>query len=72
MAESSVKLKTTGMHCPSCSMLAEMSVGDLDGVTSVHSDHHTGETDVTFDPERIAVDAIVEEIRKAGYGAEVA
>ena len=32
MAESTVKLKTTGMHCPSCSMLIEMSVGDLDGV----------------------------------------
>jgi copper chaperone CopZ len=53
-------------------MLIEMSVGDLDGVTSVSSDYHTGETEVTFDPERMTTDRIVEEIRKAGYGAEVA
>ncbi len=72
MSETTVKLKTTGMHCPSCSMLIEMSVGDLEGVASVHSDHRTGETDVTFDPAVIGTERIVDEIRKAGYGAEVA
>ncbi len=72
MAENTVKLKTTGMHCQSCSMLIEMTVGDLDGVSEVKSDYRTGETDVTFDPERIDTEQIVDEIRKAGYGAEVA
>lgn len=72
MAESTVKLNTTGMHCPSCSMLIEMTVSDLDGVADVHADHRTGETEVTFDPEKVDTDRIVEEIRKAGYGAEVA
>jgi Cu+-exporting ATPase len=72
MAESSVTLKTTGMHCPSCSMLIEMSVGDLDGVDSVSSDHRTGETRVVFDSDRVTTDRIIEEIQKAGYGAEVA
>ncbi len=72
MAETSVKLKTTGMHCPSCSMLIEMTVADLDGVRSVTSDHRTGETDVTYDPERVTPEAIADSIRRAGYGAEVA
>jgi Cu+-exporting ATPase len=72
MADTDLKLKTTGMHCPSCSMLIEMTVGDLDGVQAVKSDHRTGETDVTYDPSRITPDEIVEAIRSAGYGAEVA
>jgi copper chaperone CopZ len=72
MAISTVKIKTTGMHCPSCSMLIQMTVGELDGVESVSSDHRTGETDVTFDPAKVDADRIVEEIRRAGYGAEVA
>lgn len=71
MAETTVKLKTTGMHCPSCSMLIEMSVGDLEGVSDVHSDHRTGETEVTYDTDKLGTDRIVDEIRKAGYGAEV-
>ncbi len=70
MAETTVKLKTTGMHCPSCSMLIEMSVGDLDGVASVHSDHKSGQTEVTFDPDVLGTERIIDEIRKAGYGAE--
>lgn len=72
MAESTVELNTTGMHCPSCSMLIEMTVGELDGVAEVRSDHRTGKTSVTFDPDKVDSDRIVDEIRKAGYGAEVA
>lgn len=68
----SVKLKTSGMHCQSCSMLIEMNVSDLEGVESVSSDFKTGLTEVTFDPDTVAVDEIVAGIEKAGYGAEVA
>ncbi len=72
MAEQTVKLKTTGMHCPSCSMLIQMTVSDLAGVSSVTSDHVTGRTDVTFDSGRVSVERIIDEIQKAGYGAEEA
>ncbi len=72
MAENTVKFKTTGMHCPSCSMLIQMSVGELDGVSSVESDHRTGTTTVTFDDATVTPERIVEEIVKAGYGAEPA
>lgn len=62
---------TTGMHCPSCSMLVQMDVSDLKGVTSVTSDHRTSSTQVTFDDEITGPDEIVAAIVKAGYGAEL-
>lgn len=66
-----IKLKTDGMHCPSCSMLIEMNVSDLPGIESVRSSHADGLTTVTYDPDAINVDKITAEIRAAGYDAEV-
>lgn len=63
---------TTGMHCHSCSMLIQMSVGDLAGVESVVADSAAGTTEVTYDPDRVSPEIIVNEIVKAGYGAELA
>ena len=65
------KISTTGMHCPSCTKLVEMSVGDLPGVASVEASLTDSLTTVDYDPTAIAVEAITEEIRKAGYGAEI-
>jgi len=67
-----VKLNTTGLHCRSCSMLVDMTVGELDGVAEVHTDHATGETIVSFDPDAISITDIVTAIREAGYDAEPA
>lgn len=64
------RFATTGMHCPSCSMLIQMVVGELDGVTSADSDHRTGITEVVFDDSVTGVDDIVGTIERAGYGAE--
>lgn len=66
------ELTTTGMHCRSCSMLVDMTVGDLEGVESVETDHATGVTKVSFDPDRVSLDAIIDSIRSAGYEAEPA
>jgi len=72
MAETAiVRLRTTGMHCQSCSMLVQMNVEDLPGVESVTSDFRTGVTEVAYDPDQLAVDNIVDTIVAAGYGAEV-
>lgn len=67
-----IKLKTSGMHCPSCSMLIEMNVSDLPGVDSVKASHADGLTTVTFDPNTVTAEKIAEEIRAAGYEAELA
>jgi len=60
---------TTGLHCPSCSKLVEMSLGDLVGVESATTDHQTGITEVVFDPTVVTTDAIIAQIVEAGYGA---
>jgi copper chaperone len=71
MAEmTTVRLRTTGMHCQSCSMLVQMNVEDLPGIEAVSSDFRTGMTEVTFDPDAVSRDKIVETIVAAGYGVD--
>ena len=72
MARESVRLETTGMHCQSCAMLVEMTVRDLDGVDDVRVDLGDEKTEVTYDPDRVSVDDVIQEIVKVGYGASVA
>lgn len=63
--------KTTGMHCPSCSMLITMNLEDLDGVTSVDCNHATGDTRVTFEEGVIDASKVRQAIVEAGYQAEL-
>lgn len=72
MSEVTKRLNTSGMHCRSCSMMVDMTVGELGGVSDVRTDHASGETVVTFDDAVTSVEAIIEAIRGAGYDAEVA
>ncbi len=67
-----VTLKTTGMHCRSCSMLVDMTLDDLDGVESSETDYVSGDTKVSFDAEQVSIDDLVAAIRSAGYEAEQA
>ena len=66
----SIDLRTDGMHCGSCSMLIEMTVGDLVGVSSVKADFASGITHVEFDPALVTVDEISKAITEAGYVAQ--
>lgn len=68
----SIDLKTGGMHCGSCAMLIDLTVGELTGVSASQSDYAAGSTHVEFDPSHVSVEAIVTAIREAGYTAEVA
>jgi copper chaperone len=72
MSEITTQLKTTGMHCRSCSMMVDMTVGELDGVADVRTDHASGDTIVTYDDALTSLDAIIAAIRGAGYDAEPA
>lgn len=66
------RFNTTGMHCRSCSMLIDMTLGDLDGVQSAQTDLAGGTTEVTFDPDIVSVEDIAGAIRSVGYEAELA
>jgi copper chaperone CopZ len=70
MSEATARLKTTGMHCSSCSMLVDLTLGDLPGVVSTKTDHASGDTVVAYDPDAVGVDAIIDAIRSVGYDAE--
>lgn len=72
MSETTTRLKTTGMHCRSCSMMVDMTVGEIDGVADVRTDHANGDTVVTYDPDVTTIDEIIVAIRGAGYDAEPA
>jgi copper chaperone CopZ len=68
----SIDLKTDGMHCGSCTMLIEMTVGDLLGVSSVKAEFGTGNTHVEFDPQLVSIEQITAAITEAGYAARPA
>lgn len=70
MAQVTTRLATSGMHCSSCAMLVDMTLGDLNGVVSSKTDHATGETVVTYDDAIVTVDEIKRAVRGAGYEAE--
>ena len=65
------QIKTSGTHCPSCTMLIELTVSELDGVAEVKADYAGDTTTVEFDPVRTSPEAVAEAIRAAGYGAEI-
>lgn len=70
MAATKIVLKTTGLHCQSCAKMVDMTVGELDGVGTVSTDHASGETVVSFDDGSVTVEEIVAAIRAAGYDAD--
>lgn len=70
MSQATARLTTTGMHCSSCSMLIDMTLADVSGVESSHSDYAEGSTVVVFDDEVASVQAIVDAIRSVGYEAK--
>ena len=70
MGEATARLKTSGMHCSSCSMLVDLTLGDLPGVVSSKTDHASGDTIVAYDSDVLDLEAIIEAIRSVGYDAE--
>jgi len=73
VAESTTtRLKTTGMHCRSCSMLVDMTLGEMPGVEESRTDLATGLTEVRHDPTVAPVEELIAAVRTAGYDAEVA
>ena len=69
MTESTAHLKTSGLHCRSCSMLVDMTVGEIEGVSDVRTDHASGDTVVTYGSDVVALADIIDAIRGAGYDA---
>lgn len=63
-------LTVTGMTCGGCENAVKRTVAKLEGVTEVTASHTQQQVGVTFDPEKVQIGAIVEKIKKLGYGVE--
>ena len=63
----SIELKPSGKQCNPSSMVIEMTVGDLPGVSSIHADAARGTVRLMFDPAVISAENIEAAMRDAGY-----
>ncbi len=63
-------LNIKGMHCASCAVIITKKVSKLPGVNDVSVNFATEKASVTFDPARIAVQDMNNEIEKLGYSLE--
>lgn len=62
------------MHCTSCAMNIDGELEDTEGVKEAKTNYAKQQTEVTFDPEKISPDKIINIIKKLddSYDAEVA
>ena len=65
-------LKLSGLSCPNCPPKLETAITALPGVKAAHVNLATQSAHVVYDPERIELNAIIREIRRAGFGAGAA
>ena len=63
------RLLLSGLHCAACGGLIEDALQRVEGVTSVEVNGAAQRAVVVWDPARTRVSALVEAVRRAGYGA---
>lgn len=64
-----IQLKITGMHCTSCAMNIDGELEDTEGVKESNTNYAKAITEVQFDEKKIALDKMLEVIKKLGYTA---
>jgi len=67
-----IHVRTSGLRCDDCTALVERTLSHVEGVMEVMSVRALGLTSVLFDASIVGREAIVEEIRGAGFGANIA
>lgn len=60
-----------GMTCGGCETAVELALRRLDGIVTADADHENGTATVTYAKDRVTVERILEEIRKAGFSASL-
>ena len=63
-----VRLDVTGTSCADCSSAVAEAVAGLEGVERVDANFATDEATVEYDPDRVALSAVVAAVEEAGYG----
>lgn len=60
-------INVIGMHCASCASVIKRSLQKLDGVESCEVNYGTEKANISYDPEKVSVEAMNKEIDKLGY-----
>lgn len=68
MPEKTITLPVTGMTCANCAMNIERNVKKLEGVRDANVNFATEQAVVSFEPDELRIDDLVEKIHDAGYG----
>ena len=68
---SSVHLELEGMSCTSCADTIQSSLSGLDGVSNVDVNFATESATVSYDPDRVTSDDMLQAVEDAGYEAQV-
>ena len=68
--ENKIELKVSGMTCAACSSRVERKLSRLEGVSRASVNLTTERASVEYDPSKIKVSRMINEIKALGYGAE--
>ncbi len=66
-----VAIPVDGMVCFTCEVSVESSLRGLDGVQAAKASAKQGSVAVTYDPQRLTVEKLVEAINRTGYRARL-
>ncbi len=69
MATEKVTINIEGMHCGACATGIQMISEGMDGVEKAFINYDTKHGEIEFDPEKIKMETLFEEIKKLGYTA---
>jgi Cu+-exporting ATPase len=68
MSEENVSLPVTGMTCANCAANIERSLKKLSGIQQASVNFASEKASVRFDPGQIDIKAVVDNVKRAGYG----
>ncbi len=72
MAKTQTTLKVNGMSCEHCAGTVTKALKGLKGVKKASVDLKEGLAEVTYNPDKISVDALTKAVIDAGYEASIA
>ncbi len=64
-----IKLKISGIKCPSCALNIDGELEETEGVRYANTSYARSETEVEFDPDKISEKKLIAIIKKTGYKA---
>lgn len=66
-----VSLSLSGMHCSSCALIIEKSLGKVNGVSKAHVNFAAEKAVVTYDENTVKAEVLVDAVKKTGYSATI-